>query len=105
MISFNHLITAMKTPSLLNSVSARLASAGTVLDLKDAAGRADRLSHKTAAAACHFGDLIRSEMLHDLVERGRHGRQRSPASRQPRRDAQSPRMECAGWPSTTTGAG
>ncbi len=33
-----------------------------------------QLAHKAAAAARHFGDLVRSKMLDDLVERARHSR-------------------------------
>ena len=45
-----------------------------VFDLKDGLAVRIVLAHKTAAAARHFGHLIRSKMLNDLIERARHSR-------------------------------
>ena len=53
------------------AVSARLAEAARVLD-----DEALALADDAARAAGHLGDGIRTEALHDLVERTGHGRER-----------------------------
>ena len=48
---------------------------GAVFDLEDGLAMRIRFAHKAAAASGHFGDLIRSKMLHDLIEGARHSRE------------------------------
>ena len=64
--------------------------AGTVFDGEPRVTVGDFLDD-AAVAARHFGDLIRTEVMQDLVERGLHGRQATPAFRSAGRGSPRPR--------------
>ena len=64
-------------------VSARLAEPGRFSATSRSAAVFGRLLDDAAAAAGHFGDLLRSEMMQNLIERGLHGRQRCELFDQP----------------------